>query len=313
MDRVRVMLWCTTCVPGMQLPLFAAWTGGLFDAQGLTVEFLDPVRPRDLSLRGLSVRVAALAAGVCDIAVTGISYLLAAQAEAGTSVGARFVAALHQRSPIAGIVAESSDVSEPFDLAGKSIAGHGLSWMVQEYQGAMLRAGFDPGPVVETDGWGYGARSLTRGDVAVIPAWVDTVAGIQSNAGSTMRAVPLEVEVYASGLLAADRVPTDVVARFLTALAGGMALQRVQPETGVHAYHCRYPQVTKEYLRLAWALYVPNAVTCEDPLLAGRWEASAAFYAAVHNLPVPSTEDVCRTERIKERADDPAGLAASGS
>lgn len=309
MDSVRAMLWCTTCVPGMQLPLFAAAAAGVFDAYELDVELVSPVAPRDMSLEGLSVRVTAVDAGEADFAVTGLAYLLAAQAEAGGTLGARFVASLHQRSPIAGIVPANSTLWEPPDLAGRPTAGHGLSWMVREYQAALAHNGLEPGVVVDANDGAYAARTLERGEVDVTPAWVDTIPSIQESAESVFRTVPLDVDVYPTGILAADRVPTEVAARLTEALAGGVAVQHADPETGIDLYHRRYPKASKDYLRLAWSVFAANGPAVGADAVAGnrqgaatevsRWEASTTFYASAYGLPRLDVEEVCRPELLE--------------
>lgn len=307
MDRVRVMLWCTTCVPGMQLPLFAAAAAGLFEARGLDVELFGPVAPRDMTLGGLSVRVNALDAGEADFAVTGVPYLLAAQAEADGAVGGRFVTSFHQRSPIAGIVPATSAVAEPADLAGRPTAGHGLSWMVREYQAALAHNGLEPGPLVDANDGAYAARSLERGEADVTPAWVDTIPSIEQSGDAVFRTVPVDVDVYATGLLAADRVPSEVVARMTEAIADGIALQGTSPEPGIELYNETYPKASLDYLRTAWAMYQPNAPTADTELMAAdRWAASVAFYADAFDLPAFDLDDVCRADLLAAPADSPA-------
>lgn len=298
-DRVRVMLWCTTCVPGLQLPLFAAQAGGAFEKYGLEVEFVDPVPPRDMTLEGLSVRINAVEAGAADFAVTGIAYLLAAQAAANAGLGVRFITTFHQRSPIAGIVPVSSDVHEPADLQGKLTAAHGLTWMVHEYEAALARAGIEPGAMVDADDGPYAARSLERGEAEASPAWVDTIPSIQRGAATAFRAVPLQVQVYATGLLASDEVSDELAARMTDAVTEGAALQRAQPQAGIDIYHRHYPKASKGDLRLAWSMYAPNGPSEEaTPMSQERWEATTAFYARAHDLPVVEVADVCRPELV---------------
>lgn len=305
MDSVRVMLWCTTCVPGMQLPLYAASAAGVFENHDLDVEFVAPVAPRDMTLGGLSVRVSAVDAGEAEFAVTGVAYLVAAQAEAGGALGARFVASLHQRSPIAGIVPANSGVREPADLGGRPTAGHGLSWMVQEYQAALAQNGVEPGVVVDADDGAYAARTLQRGEVDVTPAWVDTIPSIQQSAESVFRVVPLHVDVYASGLLAADRVPTDVAVRMTEALAEGVSVQQANPEVGIDLYRRHHPKASKDDLRLAWSVFAPNGpATGLETMAIDRWQESAAFYAVAHGLPLLDADEVCRPELLGPRLRD---------
>lgn len=310
MDRVRVMLWCTTCVPGMQLPLFAASAAGLFQVRGLDVELFGPVPPRDMTLEGLSVRVNAVDAGEADFAITGLPYLLAAQAEGDGTVGGRFVTSFHQRSPIAGIVPGTSAVSEPADLAGRPTAGHGLSWMVREYQAALAHNGLEPGPLVDADDGAYAARSLERGEADVTPAWVDTIPSIQASGEGVFRTVPVDVDVYATGLLAADRVPAELADRMTKALADGVALQRARPEVGIELYNRHYPKASLDYLRTAWAMYEPNAPSVDGAAMdADKWGASVAFYAGAYDLPAFDLADVCRPELVTA----PAGAGSSAT
>lgn len=298
-----MMLWCTTCVPGMQLPLFAAAAAGTFEEHGLEVELVGPTAPRDMTLQGLSVRVNAVDAGEVDFAVTGVAYLLAAQAEAGGALGARFVTTLHQRSPIAGVVPGNSDVVEPQDLAGRPTAGHGLSWMVDEYQAALRHNGLEPGPLVDVSHGAYAARSLARGEAEVTPAWVDTIPSIQQSGEAVFRTVPLDVGVYASGLVAAARVPPEVVAKMTAALADGVALQHRDPQPGIELYHRHYPKASTDYLHLAWSMFAPNGPTpAAASMTEDRWEASITFYAGAYALPVFDLEDICRPGLVRAPA-----------
>lgn len=316
-DRVRVMLWCTTCVPGLQLPLFAARAGGVFEKYGLEVEFVDPVPPRDMTLEGLSVRVNAVGAGVADFAVTGIAYLLAAQAAANASLGVRFVTTFHQRSPIAGIVPASSDVHRPADLQDKLTAAHGLSWMVHEYEAALAHTGIEPGPMVDANDGPYAARSLERGEAEVSPAWVDTIPSIQRGGETAFRAVPLDVQVYATGLLASDDVPDELAARMTDAATEGVALQRARPQVGIDVYHRHYPKASKNDLRLAWSMYAPNGPSEEaTPMSQEQWENTTAFYARAYDLPVFEVADVCRPELVRSSVgsrERPERLAADST
>lgn len=314
MDHVRVMLWCTTCVPGLQLPLFAARAGGAFEKYDLEVEFVDPVPPRDMTLEGLSVRVNAVEEGAADFAVTGIAYLLAAQAAADASLGVRFVTTFHQRSPIAGIVPASSDAYGPADLQGKPTAAHGLAWMVHEYEAALAHTGIEPGPMVDANDGPYAARSLERGEAEVSPAWVDTIPSIQRGAETAFRAVPLDVGVYATGLLASDDVSHELAARMTDAVTEGAALQRTQPQVGVDVYHRHYPKASTDDLRLAWSMYAANGPS-EDatPMSQERWQASMAFYRRAYDLPPLQMADVCRPELVQSSgAHEPAPPVTAG-
>lgn len=281
----------------MQLPLFAALAAGLFEARGLDVELFEAVPPRDKTLGGLSVRVNAVDSGEADMAITAVPYLLAAQAEGAGTVRSRFVAAFHRRSPIAGIVRGDSEVTEPADLASRPTAAHGMPWMVREYQAALVHNHLKPAPLVDADDGPYAARSLKRGDIEVSPAWIDTIPSIQQNADAVFRTVPLDVSVYATGLLAAERLPTEIVEHFTNALAEGATLQRADPETGILFYNRHCPKASLDYLRVAWAMYQPNATNLDATSMAiDRWKGSVAFYTDAYGLPEFDLQDVCRPE-----------------
>lgn len=209
----------------------------------------------------------------------------------------------------------TSTVAEPADLAGRPTAGHGLSWMVREYQAAVAHHGLEPGPVVDADDGAYAARSLERGEADVTPAWVDTIPSIQQSGEAVFRAVPVAVDVYATGLLAADRVSAELVERVTAAVADGVALQRTDPEPGMALYHRTYPKASLDYLRTAWAMFEPNAPTVDgDPMAAARWVASVAFYADAFELPAFDLEQVCRPEWVTPSGSSPpAGAPAAGA
>lgn len=317
LDHIRVMLWCTTCVPGMQLPLFAALAGGIFEEYGLEVELIPPTAFRDMTLRGLSVRVDAVDQGAADFAVTGVPYLLAAQAAADGRLGTRFVTSFHQRSPTAGIVPMDSSIAHQQDLAGRSLAGYSMPWMIDEYRGALAAVGLEPGPVAAACDGAYGARSLQRKQVDVVPAWADVIPTMQASANAQFRPVPMDVEVYATGLLATRTVPLEVIARLTDALLAGTALQRAHPEVGIRQYRRRYSNVSASQLAMAWTLYEPNAPTAQSPSMAtDRWTASIGFYTHVYGLHPLELDDVCRTELLEAPAPSVSRLAmpvASGA
>ncbi len=203
--------------PTPHLLAFAAAEGGLFAAQGIEVEFGECVPARDRSLRGYGTTLKALAGNEADFALSSVAYLLAANTEAREPIGAWFAAVFHQRNHIAGMVAMDSGLREPSDRPGRKAAGRPGSWYTQEYAGALAHMGLGSPAIVNASQDLHAA--LRDGEIDVIPAWVDTTPAF-SKCGP-IRSIPLAVEVYATGLAAADRLPFELVVRTRDALVAG--------------------------------------------------------------------------------------------
>jgi len=296
MERIRLMTWCRTCVSGVHLPAFAAAEGGLFAEQGLEVEFLDCARATDYTLEGFAVRPKAVASGYADFAFTAVPYVLAAQTELGGALGARFAAVCHQRNPITAIVREDSRFQSPADLQGTRAARWSMPWFAQEYMGAMSFMGLDPSVLV--DGPDADA-ALLSGEVDVIPTWMDmTLYRVEK--GYAVRTIPLDIETYSTGLLAADRLPLELVTRMRDALAAGHQLQLDQPELGLAAFRRRFPKVSEQHILDNWALYEPYAFDGGAPgaMHADRWETTIEHTAATHGLSPFAAEQVYRPELL---------------
>jgi ABC-type nitrate/sulfonate/bicarbonate transport system substrate-binding protein len=280
----------------VHLPAFAAAEGGLFAEQGLEVEFLDCARATDYTLEGFAVRPKAVASGYADFAFTAVPYVLAAQTELGGALGARFAAVCHQRNPITAIVREDSRFQSPADLQGTRAARWSMPWFAQEYMGAMSFMGLDPSVLV--DGPDADA-ALLSGEVDVIPTWMDmTLYRVEK--GYAVRTIPLDIETYSTGLLAADRLPLELVTRMRDALAAGHQLQLDQPELGLAAFRRRFPKVSEQHILDNWALYEPYAFDGDAPgaMHADRWETTIEHTAATHGLSPFAAEQVYRPELL---------------
>lgn len=283
---------------------------GLFAQYGLDVEFVNAPPGRDLSLSGLSLRVPALAAGAAEFGVSTVPYLMAAQAEAGGTLPVRFISVFHQRHPVSAVVGEDSPLRSPSDLAGRRTAAHTLPWFVAEYEYALAATGMGPAEFVQTEGRDYGAGLLATGEVDVVPTWADTLPVVRRTAGFAVRAIPLGIGAYASGVIAADRVPTDVASRMRDALAAALELQRQQPELGVQAYRARFPQIPVDDIRLSWSSFVRHgwgdhpAGSMEE----GTWDRTVAITAAAHSLPRAAPESLYRRDLLPDVL---AGVAAA--
>jgi ABC-type nitrate/sulfonate/bicarbonate transport system substrate-binding protein len=303
-DRVRLMCWCPTSVSGAHLPAFAAAEGGLFAEQGLEVEFVDCLPSLDWTLQGFTTRVKAVAAGEVDFALTGVAYLLAAQSEAGGRLPARFAAVSHQRNAIVGVVRGDSELMQAADLAGSRVASWIMPWFTQEYAGALEQMGVGPPVVVETQDPG---AALGRGEVDVIPTWMDMTLAHRRNAGFPIRAIPLDIEVYPTGLVAADRLPDELVFRMREAFIAGYALHRDEPELGTAAFRRRFPHVSEEHIAANWALFEPYAFGGAPPgsMTADRWQATIDYTGATHGLCTMPGERIYRPELLAPAVDPP--------
>jgi ABC-type nitrate/sulfonate/bicarbonate transport system substrate-binding protein len=283
MERLRLMCWCRTCVTGVHLPAFAAAEGGLFAEQGLEIEFVDCARAPDYTLMGFAARPKAVAAGDADFALSSVAYLLAAQTQSGGRLPVRFAAVSHQRNPISGVVRDDSRLEEPEDLAGRRAAVWSMPWFTHEYAGALAHMGLEAPLLVETPD---SDAALESGAVDVIPTWMDMTLHHRRKCDFPIRAIPLDIEVYTTGLIAADRLPLELVSRMRDAFVAGYDLQRAQPELGIAAFRRRFPDVSEEHIRANWALFEPYAFDGGLPgsMDAERWEATIEYTAATHGL-----------------------------
>ncbi len=296
MERVRLMTWCRSCVSGVHLPAFAAAEGGLFAEQELEVEFVGCARAPVWTLEGFTVRPKAVGSGEVDFGLTSVAYVLAAQTELDGNLGARFAAMSHQRNPIAAIVRDDSEFERPADLQGARAARWSIPWFAQEYAGALSYMGLDPSVIVDSQ---EPDAQLERGEIDVIPTWVDMTLN-HVDKDYAVRPIGLDIETYATGLLAGDHLPLELVTRMRDAIVAGYQLQREQPEFGIAAFRRRFPDITEQHVRDSWALFEPYAFDGGAPgaMRADRWETTIAHTAATHGLSPFPAERVYRPELL---------------
>jgi len=299
MVHVRLMTWCSRSVSGMHLPAFAASEGGLFAERGLEVEYVAAAATANAA--------EAVAAGDADFALTSAVHLLAAQTNAAGSLPIRFVANFHQYNPIAGVVREDSGRRTPQDLGGARAARWSIPWYAQEYAGALDRMGIAAPVIVETPG-GLD-QAIGSGEVEVLPMWMDDTTPavinglILHHAGESfgVRAIALPIPVYSTGLIAADRVPLEVVCLMREALAAGHDLQRDRPAPGLAGFQRWFPDVSEEHVRVNWSLYAPNAFDGGSPpgtMHAERWQDTIVHTARTHGVTALPGERVYRPELV---------------
>lgn len=240
-----------------------------------------------------------MAAGGSDFCLTSVTHYLTARAQFGT-LPARFCGVVVRRSPMAGIVATASGLSSPTDLTGRRLGGPPEGRLVAEYQAALARLGAGPSVVVPMD-YGAAPAALGRGEVDVVADFVDLLPRVRRQAGVAVRAVPLPVDVYASGLVAADRLPDDLVARIVSALTDALEHQRRDRRAGLAELARRYPDVDGGEALEGWALVEPNIFTgvepgSMDPLV---WDATTAFLTEAHALPLVDPATVWRADAVR--------------
>lgn len=272
---------------GTQLPIFAAAAGGLFAEYELDVELVDVLSTQGrYGLSDFAERIRSVARGDVDFGVSAVAYMITAQTEEHGSLGARFAAVLHQTSSVGGLVRSDSDLRRRQDLPGRRVARGPMPWFLAEYEAGLAELGLGAPEVVDLPEGLSSPVALAQGDVDVLPGYAE-MAPVNSKAGVAVRAVPLDIEVYASGLVAGDHLPLDVVSRMKQALVAGFELQREQPEVGIAAYRRRFPNIPIENIRASWSLFEPYCFSGPEPgcMDAGRWKTTIEYTAAAHGRP----------------------------
>ncbi len=297
MDRVRLMGWCRYCVPGMALPVFAAAEAGVFADLDLEVEVVGCAVAPEYTLSGFTTRPKAVAAGDADFALSAVTYLLAAQTELAGRLPVRFAAVSHQRNPITAVVRADSELWEPEDLAGRRAARWSIPWFTQEYAGALAHLGIDAPQIVDMP-TGID-EALARGEIDVMPTWMDMTL-YHRKPESPIRTIALDIDVYTTGLIAADRLALELVTRMRDGFVAGHELLREQPELGIAGFRRQYPEVSAEHIRANWALFEPYVFDGVAPgsMDAGRWRETIAYTAVTHGLDVIAGERFYRPELL---------------
>jgi NitT/TauT family transport system substrate-binding protein len=285
---VRLSFYCTTCLPGYHLPYLAAAANGLFADFGFDVELLDP--------EGGPANVQRVADGGADFCLTSVAHYLNARARYG-DLPARFAAIVVQRSPMAALVAAGSSIATPADLSGRRLGGPAAGGMVLEYQAALDRLGLGRSELVDLD-YREAWTALAEGRVDAVADYVDIQPRLQRLSGIDVRAVPFGLDVYSSGLVAADRLSDERVTDMRAALVAALEAQRAAPEAGVDALVRRYPEIEPAAALEGWSLVEPYIFTdvpagSMDP---ERWADTVAFSASAHGIAAPDPQSVYRPE-----------------
>ncbi len=138
--------------------------------------------------------------------------------------------------------------------------------------------------------------ALRRGEIDVIVTFAELLPRIERRARVPLRAIDLELGGYASGVVAGDHVPDDLVRRMAAAVSAALEQQRRDPKQGVDELVRRYPEIDPGEALQSWALLEPYVFTGVVPGSMTRegWEKTILHAAAVHALPLVPAEVVYR-------------------
>ncbi|MGH7686162.1 MAG: ABC transporter substrate-binding protein [Candidatus Dormibacteria bacterium] len=290
MDSVRLSFYCPGCEPGYHMPYLRAAENGLFEQHGLDVELLEPA-PKVANI----MRVAD---GGADFCLTSVAYFVKARAQRA-DLPARFAGVITQRSPMAAVVLEDSPIQGFDDLAPARVGGRGEGGLLTEYLGALAHLGIATPEVVEV-AYEDAPAALRDKAIDVMGDFVDLQPKLRHTAGP-IRALPFGIDVYASGLVAADRRPLELVVRVRAAVVEALAQHADAPERGVSALVERYPDANANDALEGWRLIAPLIFTerAVGSMTEEGWQRSLAYAAAVHGAPVPDAERVFRPELLE--------------
>lgn len=272
------------------MPYIAAAASGLFAEFGLDVELMEPAPGPE--------NVRRVAAGGSDFCLTSVTHYLRARAQSG-DLAARYVAIVVQRDPISGLVAADSSFEQPADLSGRRLGGPANSGLVAAYQAGLDYLGLPRSELVPID-YGKAPGALGRGEVDVVADYAELIPRTRRQAEVEIRAIRLNLPIYSSGLVAADRVPADVVDRMIAAIAAALEHHRADPEAGLDTLMRRYPEVDPGDAIEGWELGEANIFT-DVPVGSmdlDRWAATIDFIARAHQLPSQLPETVYQPERL---------------
>lgn len=265
---------------------------GLFAQHGVDLELLDPAGGPDNVVR--------VGSGDSDFALTSVQHYLSARARHG-DIPARFVAMVVQRSPIGALVRASSSVRRPADLAHCRVGGDPENPQMIEFLATLDHLGIAR-PTVVPLAPGTAPATLGLGEVDAIVALVDALPRRQRHAGVDLRAVHVgRHDVYASGLIASDNLPDDLVARVRAGLVAALESQRAAPGAGLDQMADRYgddrtDDAPEGWRRLEEFVFTGVPVGSMD---ADRWRSTLDFLCHARGLEVPAPESVYRPQFLR--------------
>lgn len=241
------------------------------------MELLDPSGGPD--------NVKRVAAAETDFCLTSVHHYLTARAEEG-QLACRFVAVIVQLSPLAATVAAGSTIWRPADLAGARVAAEPDNPQLLEFIATLAHLGVGRPEIVPMANAGA-KQALARGEVDAIVGLVDGLPRTRRQAGIAVRAVPVALDVYASGLVAGDHVPPPAAWSLRAAVAAALESQRANPEAGLAELRRRYPEADVDDALEGWRLLEPYIFTGVEPgsMNPERWRRTIEFLCDARGLP----------------------------
>ncbi len=212
----------------------------------------------------------------------------------------RFIAVVHDRSPLAAFVAVDSPLKRAEDLGGNRVAASAAAWFDREYQAALRRLGLAPAVHVAPSAPGE-RPSMVRGEVEVIGSWAEAVAVIRRRAQTAVRAIPLGSDIYNTGLVAADHLDSDIVGRMAAAFSDALQHQRQNPDAGLAELCRHHPDVDADAVREEWSVlsgYLgPRRPGVMDR---ARWQATIEHLRQIHGFSHVTVADLIREGLVGE-------------
>lgn len=285
-SQLRLSLYCPRGMPGYHLPYVAGVANGAFAQQDLSVSLLEPAGgPDDIR------RVAEDGADVC---LTSVNHFVNAAAVLG-DLPARFVAVVSQRHPIAALVRSDTPANVPADLSALRLAGSEKDTLTRELLAGLSYLGVPPPTLVDIP-YADAPAALQSGAVEAIADYADLVPRVRGQSGVEVRAIRAGAPVYATGLVASDRLDDEVVEALRAAVVEALQQQRADPSLALDELVARYPEVDPADALEGWA-YAEQCIFTESPLgemTAYGWQQTLEHVSRTHGWPVPSAEGMCR-------------------
>jgi hypothetical protein len=106
------------------------------------------------------------------------------------------------------------------------------------------------------------------------------------------------LETYASGLVAGDSLPVDLIEQMRTAILAALERQRSDPFSGLSALCERYPEVDPADALEGWRLVEPSIFTDAGlgSMESARWRFTMEHLSRAHCLGLSPPETVYRAE-----------------
>lgn len=260
---------------------------GLFAQHGLDVAIDDPP--------GGPENILYVADGRRDACLTSVHHLLTATAANGP-LAARFVAIIVRRSPMAALVPIDSPLTTPADLASRRCGGGPEKPFTAEFLATLRHRGIASPTLVDRDADDHPA--VARGDVDFLVDYVDLVPRLSRLSGVPLRAIPVGLDIYSSGLIVGDGMPASTVTALVETLVASLERQRSDQGRGLDELCRRYPDTIAAEALEDWRLVQPYIFTDEPTgsMRRDTWARTLEFLAPARGLPVPEGETVYRPE-----------------